>query len=79
MTKPTEVIEQLSEFQTAVERFLTYLRVERNASEYTTKSYREDLTDLETHFTEQQGVAPQRIASPHLICVVISLPCMTVV
>lgn len=33
-------------FGQAVERFLTYLRVERNASEFTIKSYREDLIAL---------------------------------
>lgn len=32
--------------QAAVQRFLTYLRVERHASDYTVKSYREDLTAL---------------------------------
>jgi integrase/recombinase XerC len=37
---------------------LDYLRVERNSSEYTSKSYREDLTDVEIFFIEQQGVAP---------------------
>src|SRR6185295_9007724 len=32
--------------QTAIDRFLQYLRVERNASDLTVKSYREDLTAL---------------------------------
>jgi len=57
-TATSEHIEQPSEFQIAVRRFLDYLRVERNASEYTSKSYREDLTDVEIYFIEQQGVAP---------------------
>ena len=33
--------------RTAVARFLQYLAVERNASAYTVKSYREDLTALD--------------------------------
>ena len=37
---------RLSELETAIARFLRYLRVERNASELTTKSYREDLEAL---------------------------------
>jgi integrase/recombinase XerC len=54
----SEQAEKPSEFQVAVKRFLDYLRVERNSSEYTSKSYREDLTDVEVFFIEQQGVAP---------------------
>jgi integrase/recombinase XerC len=41
--------------QTAVARFLQYLHVERNASDYTVKSYREDLTALSQYMTEAQG------------------------
>jgi integrase/recombinase XerC len=57
-TAISEQVEKPSEFQVAVRRFLDYLRVERNSSEYTSKSYREDLTDVEIFFIEQQGVAP---------------------
>src|SRR5436190_22747286 len=38
--------------QDAVERFLQYLRVERNASDLTIKSYREDLGLLVAHLTD---------------------------
>ena len=41
--------------QTAIDRFLTYLEVERNAAEMTIKSYREDLTSLEGYLTEVAG------------------------
>lgn len=37
---------RLSELETAIARFLRYLKVERNASDLTTKSYREDLEAL---------------------------------
>jgi integrase/recombinase XerC len=57
-TATSEQAEKPSEFQIAVRRFLDYLRVERNSSEYTSKSYREDLTDVEVFFIEQQGIAP---------------------
>jgi integrase/recombinase XerC len=40
--------------RTAIGRFLQYLRVERNASEYTVKSYREDLTALADYLSEGQ-------------------------
>ena len=39
----------------AIARFLDYLRVERNASDLTIKSYREDLTALAAHLTESHG------------------------
>jgi integrase/recombinase XerC len=44
--------------QTAVARFLQYLRVERNASALTVKSYREDLEALVEYLTELHGRAP---------------------
>ena len=44
----------------AIERFLHYLRVERNASDLTVKSYREDLTALAGYLTEARaGRTPQ--------------------
>lgn len=42
--------------QQAISRFLQYLKVERNASDLTIKSYREDLSHLTTFFTEQGGL-----------------------
>jgi integrase/recombinase XerC len=39
----------------AIARFLQYLRVERNASQYTTKSYREDLGALAEYLAEARG------------------------
>ncbi|NQT17588.1 MAG: tyrosine recombinase XerC [Planctomycetes bacterium] len=45
--------------RTAIGRFLHYLRVERNASELTVKSYREDLTALADYLTESSdGACP---------------------
>lgn len=44
--------------QTAIARFLQYLRVERNCSTYTIKSYREDLEALAAYLTERYGQAP---------------------
>lgn len=44
--------------QTAIARFLQYLRVERNCSTYTIKSYREDLEALAEHLDERHGQAP---------------------
>lgn len=43
--------------QTAVARFLQYLRVERNASPLTIKSYREDLEALSGFLSERHGTA----------------------
>lgn len=40
---------------TAIERFLQFLTVERNASELTVKSYREDLVALAEYLTEAAG------------------------
>ena len=44
--------------RTAVARFLQYLAVERNASSYTVKSYREDLTALTEYLAEARGGRP---------------------
>jgi integrase/recombinase XerC len=54
--------------QAAVSRFLKYLRVERNASELTTKSYREDLEALVEYLTDLQGrmPAPQDVTTVDL-------------
>jgi integrase/recombinase XerC len=41
--------------QDAISRFLQYLQVERNASDLTIKSYREDLDHLTTYLTEAGG------------------------
>jgi integrase/recombinase XerC len=41
-----------------IQRYLRYLRVERNASEYTIKSYREDLLSLADYLTEALGHCP---------------------
>ena len=41
--------------RTAIARFLQFLRVERNASVYTVKSYREDLLALADYMTEAHG------------------------
>lgn len=41
--------------QTAVARFLQYLAVERNASAYTVKSYREDLSALADYLSDAHG------------------------
>ena len=48
--------------QTAIARFLRYLRVERNASELTIKSYREDLMSLAA-FLAQSGGRPTELAA----------------
>jgi len=42
----------------AIDRFLQYLRVERNASPYTLKSYREDLLALATYLEQAGGEPP---------------------
>lgn len=44
--------------QAAVERFLHYLNVERNAAELTIKSYREDLTALLEYLEDDSGGLP---------------------
>jgi integrase/recombinase XerC len=43
---------------TAIARFLQFLAVERNASAYTVKSYREDLTSLVEYLAEAHGGKP---------------------
>lgn len=43
----------------AVGRFLEYLRVERNASPLTVKSYAEDLATLVDHFRDPRGGTPE--------------------
>lgn len=54
--------------QAAVDRFLKYLRVERNASDLTTKSYREDLKALIEYLNDLQGriPAPQDVGTVEL-------------
>src|SRR5262245_36950672 len=42
----------------AIEAFLRYLRIERNASALTLKSYSEDLESLLEYFTDQLGQVP---------------------
>ena len=42
----------------AIGRFLQFMAVERNASDYTVKSYREDLAHLIHFFTESHGSCP---------------------
>ena len=49
--------------QRTIDRFLRYLKVERNCSELTIKSYREDLSLLIEYFTESKG----RVPSPSVI------------
>ncbi len=44
--------------QATIQRYLRYLQVERNASEYTIKSYREDLLSLADYLTESLGSCP---------------------
>ena len=43
----------------AIQRFLTYLKVERNSSDYTIKSYKEDLTSLAEFLAEDDGRTPE--------------------
>ena len=43
----------------AVERFLRYLKVERNCSDLTIKSYREDLVSLIEYLEQSLGHPPQ--------------------
>jgi integrase/recombinase XerC len=48
--------------QTAIARFLQYLAVERNASDLTIKSYREDLGRLVEYLTQTHGACPKPTA-----------------
>ena len=48
--------------QAAVVRFLRYLEVERNCSELTIKSYREDLEAMMEYFEDDTGVVPSPAA-----------------
>lgn len=43
----------------AIARYLRYLKIERNSSEYTIKSYREDLAILNEYLTESLGREPR--------------------
>ncbi len=45
--------------QTSIARFLQYLAVERNVSDLTIKSYREDLGLLVQYLTQARGVCPE--------------------
>src|SRR5712691_10024737 len=50
----------------ALADFLRHLGLEKNASEYTVKSYREDLTQALTFFRERLGtntIAPERVTT----------------
>jgi len=47
-----------ADFESAIVRFLRYLKNERNASELTIKSYREDLTILNGYFIDTMGRSP---------------------
>ena len=44
--------------QRQIAQFLTYMRVERGASDYTVKSYREDLIAAADYFSEEDGTCP---------------------
>jgi integrase/recombinase XerC len=48
--------------QTAIKAFLNYLRIERNASALTLKSYADDLAHVCEFFTEQTGRIPEPAA-----------------
>ena len=48
--------------QTAIDRFLRYLRVERNAAALTLKSYGEDLTALSEFLVTCRGALPEPAA-----------------
>ncbi len=47
--------------QTSIARFLQYLAVERNASDLTIKSYREDLGQLVDYFAQGARLDPEAI------------------
>lgn len=48
--------------QRNIAQFLRHLQIERGASEYTLKSYREDLTAFADYFAEADGSAPEPAA-----------------
>jgi integrase/recombinase XerC len=54
--------------QSEIGQFLRYLSVERNASELTVKSYREDLFDLAEYLIEELGadIRPDGVSSRDL-------------
>ena len=43
----------------AIQAFLKYLRIERNASDLTVKSYADDLAHISEFFQEQTGSLPE--------------------
>ncbi len=53
--------------RTAIDRFLQYLTVERNASAYTIKSYREDLVALADYLTEGAGGTCPKPEAIHIL------------
>ena len=53
--------------QTAVQAFLRYLRIERNASELTLKSYGEDFGSLYDYFNDRVGAIP----TPDLVTILL--------
>lgn len=46
-------------FATATQKFLNYLRIERNSSDLTVKSYADDLAHISEFFQEQTGSIPE--------------------
>ena len=42
----------------AIDGFLRYLKIERNSSDLTVKSYAEDLTSLAVYFNDRVGHIP---------------------
>ena len=43
----------------AIDGFLRYLKIERNSSDLTVKSYAEDLTSLAVYFNDRVGHIPE--------------------
>ena len=62
--------------QSATARFLRYLQVERNASDLTIKSYREDLSALMEFLGGETGVVPRPATSRRLTCGNTCRPCI---
>ena len=50
--------------ESAIQQFLRYLRIERNASELTIKSYSEDFGSLQEFLHEQVGHGVERVSIP---------------